>query len=306
MNIKEYYKPMLAIDIAKVKNLQYPMLASPKLDGIRCVILDGVAYSRSMKPLPNMHLQVWAQKNHKQLQGLDGEIICGDPTDPATFQRTTSFCMSDSKEDTFDFYAFDVVNVWDTRQDDIPYSLRYEVLEDALEASDMPDNTHLVLHQKIASESDLRALQEGYLQAGYEGVMLNDPEGLRKNGRSGTRKPELVKVKVFSDSEFEVVGYEVLWHNQNEAETNELGRTKRSTKKEGLVASDMLGKLICKTSDGKEFGVGSGFTEEQRIELWKNPDALIGKLAKVKFFEIGNYEVPRHPVFLGFRDALDL
>ena len=49
-------KPMLAVD-ADVENIKYPVLCSDKLDGIRCIILNGVAYSRSLKPIRNKYVQ---------------------------------------------------------------------------------------------------------------------------------------------------------------------------------------------------------------------------------------------------------
>ena len=60
------------------------------------------------------------------------------------------------------------------------------------------------------------------------------------------------------------------------------------------------------TQAGIEFGVGSGFTDEQRNALWASKESLVGKLAKVKFFEVGIKEAPRFPVFLGFRSEIDL
>jgi len=52
------FKPMLApnekIDISTLK---YPLLASYKLDGIRCIFKDGQMYSRALKQFPNIKLR---------------------------------------------------------------------------------------------------------------------------------------------------------------------------------------------------------------------------------------------------------
>ncbi len=52
------FKPMLADAIEPDKYpLRFPLFVSPKLDGVRCVVRDGVAYSRSLKPIPNQFVQ---------------------------------------------------------------------------------------------------------------------------------------------------------------------------------------------------------------------------------------------------------
>lgn len=48
------FKPMLAGKAPDDLNeLTLPVLVSPKLDGIRCVMHEGVALSRKLKPIPN-------------------------------------------------------------------------------------------------------------------------------------------------------------------------------------------------------------------------------------------------------------
>ena len=163
-----------------------------------------------------------------------------------------------------------------------------------------------VEHKLIYTEEELLTLEKQYLDEGYEGIMLNSHKGYYKQGRSGTKNPELIKKKLFSDSEFEVIGYECLYSNQNEAKKDNLGHTERSTCKEGLVPTDKLGNLKLITESGKEFSCGSGFDDKTRVQLWKDRDTLVGRLAKVKYFEQGNYDVPRFPIFLWFRENMDM
>lgn len=292
-------KPQLAIEYSKVKNLDLSQgyYASPKLDGLRCIILNGVAYSRSMKPFRNKCLQESAQKYKEDLEGMDGELISGSPTAPNVFRDSTSVVMSEDGGDAFTFYVFDmcIPNVkWIDRAKQLEITL-----------SDIP-KVVVVEHTPVFLEHVLSTLEQRYLDEGYEGVMLNAPYAMYKQGRSGTKNPELIKKKLFSDSEFKVVGYECLYSNQNEAKKDNLGHTERSTCKEGLVPTNKLGALKLVTNSGKEFSCGSGFDDKTRVELWSNKEELIGKLVKVKYFEQGNYDVPRFPIFLGFRDILDI
>ena len=67
-------KPLLAYTVSDLAAVRFPVLASPKLDGVRCVIRDGVAMTRTLKPIPNRHVR--AMLAH--LPDLDGELIAGD------------------------------------------------------------------------------------------------------------------------------------------------------------------------------------------------------------------------------------
>lgn len=71
------FKPTLAVN-ADFTKIQYPVYASPKLDGIRCSIVDGKALSRTLKQIPNKH--IFNQLSTTDLNGLDGELIIGSPT----------------------------------------------------------------------------------------------------------------------------------------------------------------------------------------------------------------------------------
>jgi DNA ligase-1 len=65
------------------------------------------------------------------------------------------------------------------------------------------------------------------------------------------------------------------------------------------VPNNTLGALICNSGDGSTFNVGTGFTDEQRYNLWKIKESLPGMTVKVKYQHItsGN-KVPRFPVFM--------
>ena len=294
-------KPMLAVEYSKVKNLDLSQgyYASPKLDGLRCIILGGVAYSRSMKPFRNKSIQELAQKYMDDLEGLDGELISGSPTAQNVFRDSTSVVMSEDGGDNFTFYVFD------NAHSSYGFNYRFDALQKHFFNLNTP-KVHLVEHILIHSEQELLALEKQYLGEGYEGIMLNSSTGYYKQGRSGTKSPELIKKKLFSDSEFRVVGYDCLYSNQNEAKKDNLGYTERSTSKEGLVPQEKLGSLKLVTADGVEFSCGSGFDDSTRIQLWKERDTLVGRLAKVKYFEQGNYDVPRFPIFIDWRYEDDL
>ena len=285
------FKPMLASP-AEIDKLKYPLLASPKLDGVRAIVKEGVVLSRSLKPIPNLHVQ----KQFSGLEGFDGELIVGSPTSKTCYTDTVSGVMRVSGTPDVRFYVFDHVELAE-----LPYIERTNGL-----TGEIRNSWQFVAHTPIDNEDHLNSYEMVCLREGYEGVMLRAPQGHYKFGRSTAKEGLLLKVKRFTDSEFKVVGYEERMHNGNEATTNELGRTKRSSHKAGKSGLGDLGALVLQ-GDGFTFNCGTGFDDATRKALWAIRDKdLIGRIAKIKHFEVGAKVAPRHPVFLGLRDPIDL
>lgn len=298
--VPENFKPLLAIDHNKVKIPPSNMYMSEKLDGIRCIVFGGVGYSRSLKPIPNAFIQAYFKLHADILEGFDGELIVGDKNAPDVFNQSTSGVMRQSGEPDFTFWVFDKYHPTET------WLFRYAYIANKLKDSPI-DRVVLLAHFVVEDMFDIDAFESEMLAKGAEGVMLRDADAKYKCGRSATKTPELQKVKRFVDNEFEIIGFEPKYHNTNEAKTNELGRTERSTSKAGMVALDTLGALTLVTKDGSIFSCGSGFNDSLRDTLWSERDSLIGKLAKVKYFDVGNgYNVPRFPIFIGIRSKEDM
>lgn len=297
------FKPMLASP-ADLTNLRFPVYASPKLDGIRGSVCKGVLLTRSLKEVPNRHVFTLLSDNY--LEGFDGELIVGNPTDPAVYRNTTSAIMRRADCPDFIYYVFDLHDC----KKDVDYKRRLYLLENAVEQ--LPKELRQcvrVLEQTLVSDSnELLEYEQSKIEQGYEGVIVRDPGSPYKFGRSSPKEGYLLKVKRFEDSEALIVGMEELMHNANEAFTSELGRSKRSTAKEGLVPMGTMGNLVCRDlKTGVEFRIGTGFTELVRKAFWNDQARHINKsIVKYKFFPVGVKDLPRHPVWLGFRDERDL
>jgi len=293
-------RPMLMPrETPDLDSLQYPIYVTPKLDGIRCLFKDGVALSRTLKPIPNKSIQKWAAFWGDELEGMDGELIVGPATSATVYRDTNSFVMSHDKEGEFFFYHFDW---WDDTVN--TYNTRY--YDPNIGDGDMPPNYRKVISYSAHSKEKLLELEEQVLNKGYEGVIIRSPHGLYKYGRCTMKEANAFKLKRFEDDEAVIIGFEEEMHNGNDAETNELGRTKRSTAKAGLLGKGTLGAFICKTRDGVEFKIGSGFDAKDRDTFWKTRSDLLGYIIKYKHFPIGVKDKPRHPIFLGFRNAMDM
>ena len=289
------FKPMLS---AKLATPVFPYLASPKLDGIRCVVLHGVALSRTLKPIPNKHIQS-ILGDHKY-DGYDGEIICGDPTDPDCFRNTTTVVMSHDKVEAFTFHVFDSVQFPSHSFKD-----RFDSVEkDFITLGLQGDITKLVPHTLVSNQDEFDDLEGQFLEQGYEGMMVRNPLGKYKYGRATAKENILSKVKRFSDSEAIVIGMEELMHNDNEKVKDELGHSKRSSHQENKRPAGTMGALVVRDVEtGVEFNIGTGFDAAQRDQIWKDKATVIGKQLTYKSFHIGVKEKPRHPVFKGWRET---
>lgn len=285
------FKPMLSGKVlSDLSNVRFPVFASLKLDGIRCIIQNGIAVSRTLKPIPNQYVQ---QCLKGLPDGLDGELIVGNPNHPDVFNITQSGVMSESGMPDFKYYVFDY-------KSDDNFERRNILARLATENYSSPHFCWLD-HWLLYNESVLLQFEEYAVTNGYEGIMLRDPNGPYKEGRSTDKQGWLLKMKRFHDTEATVIGFEELKINNNEQEISELGYAKRSKQLHGLVNGDTLGSLICRLDNGIEFNCGSGFTDFVRDMIWNNKQNYIGKKIKFKYQNWTTEKKPRMPIFLSFR-----
>lgn len=306
--MSKFPKPMLAEAVEDFAALTFPKMGSPKLDGIRGTSHAGIMRSRSLKDIPNVHVQ---KKFANLPDGLDGEFIVGEPYAEDVYDRTRRVIMESGKKTNADdvrLYVFDIQHDISPR-----YHARYTELLNMYGENGSFENPGIVVvpHVVISNMAELEAYEAGMLGLGFEGVMLNDPEGFYKHGRSSEKEGILVKVKRYVDDECRVLSCYEEMGNNNEEFTNELGRTARSASKAGKVGNDTLGGFNAVGVTGKYKGVEfqvavSSLKHVQRKEIWDARDEQAGKLLTYKWFPIGSEDKPRHPMFKGWRDEKDM
>ena len=111
----------------------------------------------------------------------------------------------------------------------------------------------------LVGEVEFKDFNKQMLDQGYEGVMIKDVDAPYECKRTVS----WLKQKPFIEVSLAVVGVE-----------------EGTGKNEGR-----LGAIICEgTDDGKfiRVNVGSGFTDDQRIEFWDAKDSLIGQIVEVR------------------------
>jgi DNA ligase-1 len=280
------------------KKLQYPLLCSPKYDGIRCIVKAGKCLSRSGKILPSLQVQ----EQYWYLKDLDGELIEGNATDFDVYNRTQSHVMSEDKPGELQYHVFDY-----THPDVLskPFYERLEMAEIIIKDYMRPD-VSLVEHVDVSNYEELLEYENKCLEQGFEGIMMRNPIAAYKQGRGTFREGIIYKLKRFEDSEAVIIGFVEQMTNQNSLEKDELGYAKRSYAKDGLVPANTLGRFIVLWND-IELDIAPGnFNHAQRQEIWNNQDKFMNKLLKFRYFNHGIKDKPRFPRAVGFRDEMDL
>jgi ATP-dependent DNA ligase len=128
-----------------------------------------------------------------------------------------------------------------------------------------------------------------YLDAGYEGIMLRNPEGPYAKSStkksSALRSKNLLKRKEVYDGEYEVVNFT-----------------------HGTMGKDMYAIVwVCITKEGTEFNVVPNMTYENRYEIYKDCVKNFNKkyrnrLLSIEYRALSDNNVPQHCRGILFRD----
>ena len=286
----EGFRPLLAANAPKdFSKIEYPVYASPKIDGVRCLIHPVLGpVTRSLKPIPNKPLRFMLEKLPP---GLDGELAVGE--DPCQFHKTMSRVR---------------------RHKDPPYEMRFHVFDDfTAPDSDFQDRLDQVVHtvpglecgmpvcvvphQILYHKGELEAYLSKCMAEGFEGAMVRALRGRYKFNRSTMKEGILLKLKPWDYDTGICTGTERLMRNRNPPTKNALGLTQRATVGAGKVGDELVGKLILKSERWGEVKVGTGLNAQQRSRWWWHPNEIVGKRVEFKFQAIGTIDSPRCPVF---------
>lgn len=299
----EYTIPVFECMLARDSN-NFPKLMEGKkqievkLDGVRvlAVVRNNKVemFSRNGKRLDNFpHIieeieTVLQEKPAPYDCVLDGEVMSSSFQDlMKQIHRKENVQSDDAILHLFDFIKLEdfLKGKWDKPQLYRSNLVKYWVIENkdvlkhvqTLEWEDVDFDTQ----EGVDRMSELNTLA---IEGGYEGIMIKDPEAPYECKRSNA----WLKMKPFIEVTLQVRSIEMgTGRNQ--------GR---------------LGALVCKgKDDGKEIevNVGSGFTDEQRVEFFENQDNVLGNMVEVRADAItqnqdGTYSLrfPRFKTFRGF------
>ena len=297
-------KPMLACDWDEQK-LRFPMMAQPKIDGVRGLNLEGKLTTRRLKPHANKFTTDFYSGDWTL--GFDGEF-CADSEVSPSLCRTTSSALRTITGTPFTlWWLFDYI----TEQTiNLTYLQRYVRLIDRIsrlkDDREKWDHLRIVPYFTVMNYVELADIEKEWVSAGYEGVILRDPNGKYKQGRCTSRENNLLRIKRFEDAEAVVIAVQQGERNENEAQVNELGKTFRTTHAENMVPNGLAGSFICRDLERtKEFIVSAGEIDHAtRRAYWEDQSLIVGKTITYKHFPKGVKDKPRFPTFKCIRDDL--
>ena len=311
-------KPMLSATahLSDLDTLEYPILVSPKLDGIRCLMHPDLGpVTRSFKPVPNVHIYTTLNDLYGG-EMLDGELIAVDNSgEPLTFNETQSCVMTRGGRPHFIYAVFDCF-----KEPDLPFAERFADANSIVNTIGT-GYVEMVKHMIVKDVEDFEEYAKETLELGFEGTMIRSPEGPYKSGRSTLKQGWLVKYKEWLDAEGSIIGFEERMHNANDDIKDNFGYAKRTSHKDGMVPMGTLGALILDTEWGT-LRVGTGFDDSLRQDIWdrnmvkdlgeqddgshefiiRGSQPQLGQQVTFKYQPFGMQNKPRFPVFLHFRE----
>lgn len=300
MKLKE---PMLAAsgntDVTKLRD--WPYIVSPKIDGYRGLIPEGVLMSRKFIAIPNKFVS--ARFSRPEFSGLDGELILGPPAGENVMDRTGRACGNRSGEPDVKLYVFDSF-----LYPQEPYLKRLEIASEIVDKH--PEHLRLVLQHKVHNLEELREFEEAAVKLGFEGVIGRKPNSPYKFGRSGG-DGYMWKVKREATDEALIKKVNQGESNLNPAMRDNLGKTKRSTHKANKVLRDTAGSYECEMLTGPFKGVifncGLNADSEEAERIWKNRHKIEGKsIITVRYYPYGAKDKPKSARAVAYREPWDI
>jgi len=257
-----------AIDKVKLKGNEY-IYISQKLNGTRCISIDGKLYTRSGKEYVGLeHIIEDIEKLNLPDMVFDGELIrknTDGKSDSENFQIGTGVANSKNKDKTcMEYVIFDCLPKKEFIKGEslFKYGWRKKYLTDIIAKKIKENNIENLRIVPMWYEGTDHSEIDKWLKYAEE----NDYEGCiaqLDTTYKCKRTKELIKVKCFYECDIRCIGVE---------RGKETGKNK-----------DTLGSIVCDYK-GNKVNV-SGFTEELRDYYWNNPDEIIGKIVTVKYKE---------------------
>lgn len=267
----------------------YPVWCEPKLDGLRLIAIkyrgDVKLYTRNgteLETLPTLIRSLKACPVNAFV--LDGEAMGEDWNESASILMSRKTLKDDSNIhlNVFDLMDYDE---WVKQECKRPFDERRIRLTSVFSDKVTKDTPiRIVPGRLVNNEKELRAYYEECLDAGFEGIMLKDTQGLYEFKRTDAMR----KLKPVTTYEGVVVGtYE----------------GKRGTKREGI-----FGGFCVLFPNGIVTNVGSGFSDRLKADIQlEGPSTYIGRIVEVKgqppLTKDGKVRFPR---LVRFRDESDV
>lgn len=269
------FAPMLAQEFKKA-DFSKKVFMQPKLDGMRCIATADGLFSRQGRRIEHMtHIEDFLAPFFAKYPEvvLDGELYNHDLA--SDFEKIISACKKQKAPSPdahlIQYHIYDCFN-WT----DDSFLRRVIFLHQTLSSASEQDGSPVVLVNTtpVVDQQQLEIVRDAHLAQGYEGSMVRLDAPYEK----GKRSKNLLKLKQFDDTEFEIV--EVL-----EGDGNWAGYGK---------------KLVIKLPDGRTCGCGVKGDQAFTRKLLEEAAGWVGKTVTVKHFGLTSDGYPRFPVAVKF------
>lgn len=272
------FKPALAYKYEDYKNkvdfTKDDWFCSHKLDGIRCIVFkqdENVRFiSRTGKEfftLDNLKEDILNIPVDSFV--LDGELCILDENGVENFTSIVSeIRMKDHTIENPKYMVFDFLTVeeFNSKKSKDKLSNR---LASAKKTIKETDKIEVLGQTKIKDDDHFESMRDTSVENGWEGLII------RKDvPYEGKRSKNLLKVKLFQEDEFTIKDIEI-------------GTMRHIIYEDGVsreIESEMMTRAIIEYN-GYDVGVGSGWTIDQRIDFYNNPEKVIGKEVTVQYFK---------------------
>jgi DNA ligase-1 len=267
------FECMLAHDGANhEKKIKGKKLLEPKLDGVRVVTVINMEnrtvtqYTRNGKLLENFGHITTALEANIDLIGrsmvLDGEMVS------SSFQALMKQVhrKSDVQSEDARLMLFDILPLseFQAGKSILGQKRRSALLRSMTPVFDKVGGIDVIPQVEVnldeyAGELQFKEYNKEAIEAGFEGIMIKDVDAKYECKRSTS----WLKQKPFIEVSLSVIAVE-----------------EGTGKNEGK-----LGALVCEgEDDGKKIlvNVGSGFTDGERDEFWKDKDTMLGQVVEVR------------------------
>lgn len=248
------------------------VLVQPKLDGERCraIIQHGKVQLLSSEcneilSVPHIIEELeWQFKSVDHLE-LDGELYIHDEDFSNIHSIVGRTVNIHDESSRMQYHIFDIIEAGSQMD-------RLMHLCDILK----PTPSVFPVHTDI-SLPNIDALMEllsRYHSEAYEGIIVRHPDAPYERKRS----LYVMKWKPKKSDTYIITGF------------------LEEISKDGIPKGS-LGALICVGEDGTHFGVGTGFTSQQRSSMWEQRESLLNRYVEVAYQSLTSKRVPRFPVF---------
>nr|DAI99458.1 MAG TPA: THERMOSTABLE DNA LIGASE [Caudoviricetes sp.] len=233
-----------------------------KFDGCRCFtqIRNGkiIMKSRQNKMFEGL---IDIENSIKELGlnnvSLDGELLAIDSNYENVYKDTMKIVSTKEKEKHgVKYMIFDILPIdeFDNKKGVLKYSERRKIL-DNIKQNEFISITPVLYH---GTDNDKVLEVLSICRAnGAEGAMINLDKPYEFK-----RSKTLLKLKIMNTCDLKIIGFE-----------------EGSGKFKGT-----LGNLICDYK-GYQLGVGSGFDDKQREQIWNNQEEYLNRIAEIQYFE---------------------